>query len=426
MATTFFVRTKKKNGYAPICVRVQSPSLHINIRQSTNLMVPIHKWNLSRSSTAFRDFVNSAEGRVLFRKIEAIRLTIDEKIISRKGVTADQVRKIVYEIVYREFIQKETHSMTLNKYIDIYLDQVENGVRKTQKGLNFSKGTVKSIRAVRNLMGEFQKDVGRMYDFEEVDYEFRTRFLDYLYNHKKYNVNTAAKCLNTLITILSAAEGEGYHTNRKCVDHQFRAKRKEVDNVYLTKEELMSLAGADISSLSKTHEAARDIFMVGVYTAQRVSDYNNLTSENFIQNPDGSLVVRLRQKKTGVCVSIPVKEELRRILEKYNYDLPRVTDKMINTCIKEVAKVAGIDCPVVIEVTSGGVLTHETHPKYKLVHSHTARRTAATLMYLAGMDVFNICSVTGHSSVAMLKKYIKADEIERARTISSDAAFTKW
>jgi integrase len=67
-----------------------------------------------------------------------------------------------------------------------------------------------------------------------------------------------------------------------------------------------------------------------------------------------------------------------------------------------------------------------TKPKYALIHTHTARRTAATLMYLAGMDVFNICSVTGHSSIAMLKKYIKADEIERARTISSDAAFSKW
>jgi hypothetical protein len=47
-------------------------------------------------------------------------------------------------------------------------------------------------------------------------------------------------------------------------------------------------------------------------------------------------------------------------------------------------------------------------------------------MYLAGMDVFNICAVTGHSSIAMLKKYIKADEIDRARTISRDAAFNKW
>lgn len=87
---------------------------------------------------------------------------------------------------------------------------------------------------------------------------------------------------------------------------------------------------------------------------------------------------------------------------------------------------AGIDSPVTIETTSGGVPVQKTLPKYALIHSHTARRTAATLMYLAGMDVFNICSVTGHSSIAMLKKYIKADEIDRAKTISSDAAFTKW
>jgi hypothetical protein len=42
------------------------------------------------------------------------------------------------------------------------------------------------------------------------------------------------------------------------------------------------------------------------------------------------------------------------------------------------------------------------------------------------MDVFNICSVTGHSSIAMLKKYIKADDLDRARLISSDEAFAKW
>ena len=87
---------------------------------------------------------------------------------------------------------------------------------------------------------------------------------------------------------------------------------------------------------------------------------------------------------------------------------------------------AGIDGPVTVESTSGGVLHLETRPKYSLIQTHTARRTGATLMYLAGMDVFNICYVTGHNSIAMLKKYIKADEIDRARTISSDAGFARW
>ena len=120
------------------------------------------------------------------------------------------------------------------------------------------------------------------------------------------------------------------------------------------------------------------------------------------------------------------KEELKAILEKYDYALPHIAEQTINDCIKEVTKKAEISTPVTIETTTGGKVSLETLPKYKLIHTHTARRTGATLTYLAGMNVFNICSVTGHSSIAMLKKYIKADELEKAKTISSDAAFTKW
>ena len=80
MATTFFLRTKRKSGYAPVCIRVQSSILKINIRQSTNLMVSIQKWNLSRSSRNFRNFLYSPEGYVLFAKLEEIRLTIDKRV----------------------------------------------------------------------------------------------------------------------------------------------------------------------------------------------------------------------------------------------------------------------------------------------------------------------------------------------------------
>ena len=316
--------------------------------------------------------------------------------------------------------------MTLNKFIDLYLKQAEDGTRKTQKGTNFSEGTIKSLRLVRNQFLAFQKERKKKFDFDDIDYEFRTKFQDFLFTNKKYNINTAAKCINTLITILTAAEAEGHHNNRKCIGKQFRAKRIDVDSIYLTKEELKAIMNADISDMSDAHKFARDIFMVGVYTAQRVSDYNNIGPENIIRNEDGSIIINLRQKKTGIWVSIPAKEELKAILEKYNYALPHIAEQTINDCIKEVAKKAEITTPITIETTTGGKVSLKTHPKYELIHTHTARRTGATLMYLAGMNVFNICSVTGHSSIAMLKKYIKADELEKAKTISSDAAFTKW
>ena len=439
MATAFVLLDPKKEGMVPIYARIQSRKLKVNIRISTNILVSSQKWNLSRDGITFKNFKKSEEGAKLFTTLEEIEKEINYQLDNGVALKAADARKIIDGIIYKEQRieqqrkeeeqrkkEEEAKRMTLNKFIDLYLKQAENGTRKTQKGTNFSEGTIKSLRLVRNQFLAFQKEKKKKFDFDDIDYEFRTKFQNFLFTKKKYNINTAAKCINTLITILTAAEAEGHHNNRKCIGKQFRAKRIDVDSIYLTKEELKAIMNADISNMSDAHIFARDIFMVGVYTAQRVSDYNNIGPENIIRNGDGSIIINLRQKKTGIWVSIPAKEELKAILEKYDYTLPHIAEQTINDCIKEVAKKAEITTPVTIETTTGGKVSLETHPKYELIHTHTARRTGATLMYLAGMNVFNICSVTGHSSIAMLKKYIKADELEKAKTISSDAAFTKW
>ena len=81
-----------------------------------------------------------------------------------------------------------------------------------------------------------------------------------------------------------------------------------------------------------------------------------------------------------------------------------------------IAKKAGLTELVEIETTRGGTPKKEMVEKYKLVHTHTARRTGATLMYLAGIDIYDIMKVTGHSSPKMLKKYIKADSSKSSRS----------
>ena len=41
-----------------------------------------------------------------------------------------------------------------------------------------------------------------------------------------------------------------------------------------------------------------------------------------------------------------------------------------------------------------------------------------THMYLSGMDVYDIIKITGHTSPVMLRKYIKADELEVVEKIT--------
>ena len=67
----------------------------------------------------------------------------------------------------------------------------------------------------------------------------------------------------------------------------------------------------------------------------------------------------------------------------------------------------------------------EKIPKYKLIHTHTARRTGATLMYLDGVDIYDIMKVTGHTTPEMLKKYIKADQLDVVQKLTDKYDYFK-
>lgn len=107
------------------------------------------------------------------------------------------------------------------------------------------------------------------------------------------------------------------------------------------------------------------------------------------------------------------------ILEKYPEGIPRISEQWLNKYIKILGKMAGLDELVEIKESRGGEVVTELYPKYKLLCTHTARRTGATLMYLAGIPIYDIMKVTGHKSVATLEKYIRADKLDVARNLAT-------
>ena len=76
---------------------------------------------------------------------------------------------------------------------------------------------------------------------------------------------------------IDALKSEGYEVNPKYKDKKFKGTRIEVDSIYLTREDLDKIMNLDISKCAQGYALARDIFMVGVSPAQRISDYNNLS-----------------------------------------------------------------------------------------------------------------------------------------------------
>lgn len=445
MATEFKIRTKETKGYTSLIVRCQSKAHGIDYRLSSGLEVDIQAWNKSKKTpTTLKNFRDANPD--LTAKMDAIKRSLDSALKRETLLTKEEMREIIESVVYAEAreAQKrkadekarkeaEAKRMTLNKYIDLYIEQVSNGARQTEQGRNYAYSTVKAIKQAMKQFKLFQEKTGRTYDFKDIDMTFYYDYTAYL-KKKDYAINSVGKCVKELKAILYTAEIEGHHSNSVWKDKKFKGTRVDIDSIYLTREDLDKIMAADLSKFGIGHEQARDIFLVGVWTAQRVSDYNNIKKEDFDvltknvmreeDDPDHPsekkawiekqeiTFLSIRQQKTGARVSIPCNSALKAILEKYNYQLPNLEDQVINRYIKEIAQVAGVTEKVEIETTKGGTPKKEMVEKYKLIHSRTARRTGATLMYLAGVDLYDIMKVTGHTSPAMLKKYIKVDNLK--------------
>ena len=445
MATEFKIRTKETKGSTALIVRCQSRVHGIDLRMVSGLEVDIKAWkNSKKTPTTLQNFRDS--NPVLTSKMDAIKKNLDAALKRDTPLTKEEMRETIDSIVYAEaraaqkLKQEEKakaeaakNKMTLNKYIATYCDQITTGARQTEKGINFAASTVKTVKLALDQFTKFQAETKRTYDFDDINMDFYYAYTAHL-KKKGYSINTYGKCIKELKTIMACAESEGHHHNHYWKDKKFKGTRVEVDSIYLTKEDLEKIMAVDLSKDPAGYEQARDIFMIGVWTAQRVSDYNYIQKEDFntltknvMKEEDDPehpgekkawiekqeiTYLNIRQQKTGAKVAIPCNSQLKAILEKYNYQVPHLADQVINRYIKEIAERAGLTDLVEIETTKGGKPKKEKIPKYKLVHSHTARRTGATLMYLAGVDLYDIMKVTGHASPKMLKKYIKADSLE--------------
>lgn len=446
MAALLFLGDKNKDGLAPIIVRVQSKKYKIQIRQQIGLLIAPSIWDKRDNEREMKKYSQNPVIMKALKDSEEIRLTINEKLDNDIILNKDDVREIINCVVYRQQreeeaaaaaeaarLEAEANRVTLRKFIEQFRKDIKAGKRLTDKGTVYAPGTINAINQACERLKKFEKKMKREYDFDDIDMNFYRDYTAYL-NEQGYAINTTGKCIKQLKAIMALAQSEGLHSNSKYQDKRFKGTRVEVDSIYLTKEDLKKMMAVDLSKRTYGFDLARDIFMVGVWTAQRVSDYNNIRPEDIEvytkrsivdvpdpENPGKTIekivkkeirVINIRQKKTGTKVAIPCSSELLRILQKYNFDIPKLSDQNINDNIKEIAKLAGLTEIIKTESTKGGKKTIEEHKKYELVHSHTARRTGATLMYLAGMDIYDIMKITGHSTPIMLKKYIKADELE--------------
>ncbi|MCB9291503.1 MAG: tyrosine-type recombinase/integrase, partial [Lewinellaceae bacterium] len=214
---------------------------------------------------------------------------------------------------------------------------------------------------------------------KDITPEFERDFSRFLREHANCRLPGIGKHMKHLKRVMAIAKEQKLHHNESF--RGFRAYKSTKSNkIYLTKEEMERLESLDLSSQPSV-EAELDRFLLAYYFVQRFSDVTQLKRENiFIR--DGQSFLQYKSVKTGQEAILPTSQKALDILEKYNYRMDFSTNQQANRELKKICALAGIN-----EVVTEG---ERTLPKSQLVTTHTARRSAATNLYLQGASLTRI------------------------------------
>jgi integrase len=267
---------------------------------------------------------------------------------------------------------------------------------------------------------KFCADKKKKYDFDDIDQDFYDDFIQFFYD-KRCSANYVGRLIKNLKTIMQAAEDEKLHTNTATKLKAFKSISQPVDKIYLSEDEIKKLFDLDLSD-NKEWELSRDIFLIGCYSGQRFSDYSRICKDD-IKDYGSKKIIELVQKKTNQKVHIPVRPELDFILRKYDYTVPKSYDQLLNRHIKLIAEKAGIKEAIFVKSYPGGLETTVKTPKWKLVCSHTARRSFCTNAYLSGIKIIDIMKISGHHKPDEFLKYVRVDSLDTALSLWDTAFF---
>ena len=228
--------------------------------------------------------------------------------------------------------------------------------------------------------------------------------------------NSVGKHISTLKIILNAAKDAGINTNLQYKSSKFATLIEDIEKIYLTENELERIYALDLSG-TKSLERVRDVFLIACYTCLRFEDFTHIKPEHVYTNDKGTFL-KINTSKTGELVVLPMHWIVSAILEKYNFNLPRsISNQKMNDYVKIIGEKAEIKELVSITKFEGGLKVTKTSPKYKLISSHTARRSGATNMYLAGIPAISIMKITGHRTEQAFMRYIQMSQEDNANKL---------
>lgn len=330
----------------------------------------------------------------------------------------EKIQRLIDELMHKAEAEETLTQIKPLDFFDHYVSTMHQRVDPHTKRF-LSERTIAHHKTVLRRIVAFFDFYDIRNDFSVFDSEFETKFSYWAYKAKGYHANTIPATMSVLKVWLNAAVEDGIPVN--LAYKRYTSKGSDVDNIYLTEEEIERIYSLDIPDLKAKGlidkkseiEGTRDLFIIGCWTGLRQSDINHIDKALFDLDDETITVIT---EKTTEKVVIPMHRFIKAIYLKYDGHLPKMCHKAnFNKHLVELGRLAEINEEVLIKENVAGKIVTNKYKKYQLIKSHTARRSFATNMFLKGAPTINIMKLTGHTTEANFMKYIKVSRAENAK-----------
>ncbi|MBC8266340.1 MAG: tyrosine-type recombinase/integrase [Flavobacteriales bacterium] len=377
------------------------------LKVSTNISIHPKFWN--RQKQRIKEQMDSPAHYSLNQRLDELSLIMTKeynKLLETDGVADKDVLK-------HNFL-KAINSPTTNGKKKKFWDYYEEFVEFKRKQLNDIRDYNKSLRKHLLATEKILKNKATFNSIKMLDNGFIETMENYLtyeainaYGERGLSVNTIGKQFKNIKVFLNWCFEREYVP---IFSTKHIISRQEItDEVYITQEELDQMLALKIND--DLQQKIRDAFILGCETGLRFGDLKSFRNAH-IDKTNRKESIKIQQKKTKKKVIIPLSRVALSILKKYNYNSPiqKITSANFNREIKQICKNTGIDNTVTQYRTLKGAIQEIDYKKYKLVSSHTCRRTFCTLKVLAEIPISLIMKISGHNTEKSFFRYLKMDE----------------
>ena len=373
----FYLRRdrKKRDGTCPVMCRITIDG--IDTRFNTKLHVQLSKWDVNANKVSG---INP-ESRNLNARLDDIKASLH-----RIYHDLQRFDIVTPEKIKGEFLGLDESGETILKLFDKHNEDVASMV-----GISKSAATLQKYNVTRKHVANFIKKKYRVSDMavKSINDMFIRDFEVYLLTQERVSHNTMAKFMQFFKRIIILARNNGLIVHDPFANYKIQLKK--VDRGYLTEQEMNKIIQKKFPT--KRLEQVRDIFIFSCFTGLAYIDVKELTKNHIRISFDGNIWIMTKRHKTKVNVNVPLMDIPKKILEKYEGELPDdkilpvLSNQKMNAYLKEIADVCGIT---------------------KNLTFHLARHTFATTVTLAkGIPIETVSKMLGHTNIQTTQIYAR-------------------